>query len=193
MLCSETLHLLTIRLDTVILLDDIKARTAGLPPVEVGMTHDESLGMAAVQLGKQPPQRILLLHGACVLGSAAVTCQSAHIAHSDAVAVVSLAVRPCHALLTSALYGAVGGDYVVVAATIPSKGAVIAVDVTHSELTALAVGGAVNDNKCDISHTIRCLMKGDIFLLIDDNKDNLYNIFMVYACKPKKVVISCPC
>ena len=36
-------------------------------------------------------------------------------------------------------------------------------------------------------------MKDDIFLLIDDNKDNLYNIFMVYACKPKKVVISCPC
>lgn len=153
MLCSETLHLLTIRLDTVILLDDIKARTAGLPPVEVGMTHDESLGMAAVQLGKQPPQRILLLHGACVLGSAAVTCQSAHIAHSDAVAVVTLAVRPCHALLTSMLYGAVGGDDVMVAAAVPSKGAVIAVDVPHSELTALAVGGAVNDNKCDISHT----------------------------------------
>ena len=152
MLCSETLHLLTIRLDTVILLDDIKARTAGLPPVEVGMTHDESLGIAAVQLGEQPPQRILLQLGACVLGSAAVTCQSAHIAHSDAVAVVSLAVRPCNALLTSALYGAVGGDDVVVAAAVPSKGAVIAVNVPHSELTALAVGGAVNDNKCDISH-----------------------------------------
>ena len=58
------------------------------------MSHDESLGIAAVQLGEQPPQRILLLHGARVLGSAAVTCQSAHIAHSDAVAVVSLAVRP---------------------------------------------------------------------------------------------------
>ena len=153
MLCSETLHLLTRRSEVLILLDDIKARTVGLPPVEVGMTHDESLGMAAVQLGKQPPQRILLLHGACVLGSAAVTCQSTHIAHSDAVAVVSLAVRPCNALLTSALYGAVGGDDVVVAAAVPSKGAVIAVNVPHSELTALAVGGAVNDNKCDISHT----------------------------------------
>ena len=153
MLCSETLHLLTRRLDTVILLDDIKARTAGLPPVEVGMTHDESLGIAAVQIGEQPPQRILLHHGARVLGSAAVTCQSAHIAHADAVAVVSLAVRPCHTLLTSALYGAVGGDDVVVAAAVPSKGAVIAVDVPHSELTALAVGGAVNDNKGDISHT----------------------------------------
>ena len=153
MLCSETLHLLTRRLEVLILLDDIKARTAGLPPVEVGMTHDESLGIAAVQLGEKPPQRIPLRPGACVLGSAAVACQSAHIAHSDAVAVVSLAVRPCHALLTSALYGAVGGDYVVVAATVPSKGAVIAVDVTHSELAALAVGGAVNDNKCYISHT----------------------------------------
>lgn len=153
MLCSETLHLLTRRLDTVILLDDIKTRTAGLPPVEVGMTHDESLGIAAVQLDEQPPQRILLRLGACVLGSAAVTCQSAHIAHSDAVAVVPLAVRPCHALLTSALYGAVGGDDVVVAAAVPSKGAVIAVDVPHSELTALAVGGAVNDNKCYFSHT----------------------------------------
>ena len=153
MLCSETLHLLTRRLDTVILLDDIKARTAGLPPVEVGMTHDESLGIAAVQLGEQPPQRILLRLGACVLGSAVVTCQSAHIAHSDAVAVVSLAVRPCHALLTSELYDAVGGDDVVVAAAVPSKGAVIAVDVPHSELAALAVGGAVNDNKGDISHT----------------------------------------
>ena len=153
MLCSETLHLLTRRLDTVILLDDIKARTAGLPPVEVGMTHDESLGIAAVQLGEKPPQRIPLRPGACVLGSAAVACQSAHIAHSDAVAVVSLAVCPCHALLTSVLDGAVGGDYVVVAASVPSKGAVIAVDVTHSELTALAVGGAVNDNKGDISHT----------------------------------------
>ena len=183
MLCSETLHLLTRRLDTVILLDDIKARTAGLPPVEVGMTHDESLGIAAVQLGEQPPQRILLRLGACVLGSAIVTCQSARIAHSDAVAVVSLAVCPCHALLTSVLDGAVGGDYVVVAASVPSKGAVIAVDVPHSELTALAVGGAVNDNKCDISHTILCLMKDDNFLLKDDNKDNLYNIPVMYYCR----------
>ena len=30
-------------------------------------------------------------------------------------------------------------------------------------------------------------MKDDIFLLIDDNKDNLYNIFKVYACKPKSL------
>ena len=125
MLCSETLHLLTRRLEVLILLDDIKARTAGLPPVEVGMTHDESLGIAAVQLGEQPPQRILLRLGACVLGSAVVTCQSAHIAHSDAVAVVSLAVCPCHALLTSELYDAVGGDDVVVAAACPTEGSVV--------------------------------------------------------------------
>lgn len=183
MLCSETLHLLTRRLEVLILLDDIKARTAGLPPVEVGMTHDESLGIAAVQLGEKPPQRIPLRPGACVLGSAAVACQSAHIAHSDAVAVVSLAVRPCHTLLPSSLNGAVGGDDVVVAAAVPSKGAVIAVDVPHSELTALAVGGAVNDNKCDISHTILCLMKDDNFLLKDDNKDNLYNIPVMYYCR----------
>lgn len=139
--------------NVLILLDDIKARTAGLPPVEVSMTHDESLGIVAVQFGEQPPQRIFLLHCARVLGSTAVTCQSAHIAHSDAVAVVPLAVRPCHVLLTSALDGAVGGDDVVVAAAVPSEGTMIAVDVPHSELTALAVGGAVNDNKCNISHT----------------------------------------
>ena len=107
-----------------------------------------------MQLLYQHPQRTLLFLSACVLGCLAVGSQSADVAYPDAVVIVVLAVGTLLCLGPSLFNRPVNWNDIVIPTSLPSEGTVVAVDVLHSEGTALAVSGAVHNNKSNLSHNI---------------------------------------
>ena len=118
------------------------------------MTNNQRLRITLMQILQQHPQRTLLFLRACVLGSLAVGSQSADIAYANGVAIVVLAVGTLLSLGTSLFNRPVNWNDIVIPTSLPSEGTVVAVDVLHSEGTALAVSGAVHNNKSNLSHNI---------------------------------------
>ena len=88
----------------------------------------------------------------CVLRGAAVGCKTADVADADRVGVVTATMGSGDVFWTGGLDGAVDGDDVVIAASCPTEGSVVTVDVCHPQFAACLVGGAMNDNKGDFSH-----------------------------------------
>ena len=86
-------------LNTSILVGCIKAGT-GLHGVQVVMTYDEGTGIALFQFQEQLPQSLSLCLGASV-GRLSVVVESALVAHTYRVFVVSLAVCPHHIFRSS--------------------------------------------------------------------------------------------
>ena len=94
----------------------------------------------------------LLGFRACVLRGAAVDCKTTDVADADRVGVVTATMGSGDVFWTGGLDGAVDGDDVVIAAACPTEGSVVTVDVCHPQFAACLVGGAMNDNKGDLSH-----------------------------------------
>ena len=85
----------------------------------------------------------------------AVGVQSADVADADGVSVMETAVSALHFLWSSRFDGAVSRDDIMVSASPPPSGAMVFVDVFHSDSTAFTVGRAMYDNKRDSSHKSR--------------------------------------
>ena len=128
-----------------------------LPRLQVTMTHNQRFRITLMQILQQLPQRTLLCLSTCVLWCLAVCSQSADIAYTDTVLVVVLAVSTYHLLRSPLLYRPVCGNHIVVSATLPAEGAMIAVNVRHADGTPRPISGAMHDNKCNFSHTIQVL------------------------------------
>lgn len=95
------------------------------------MTHYQRFRVSAVQVRKQPLQRLLLGRCPGVRGSLAVGSQAADVAYPDGMPVMVLAMRPDHLFGSSRLDGAVSRNHVVVAAAYLSERTVVAVNVRH--------------------------------------------------------------
>ncbi len=111
-----------------------------------------------MQLTEQLSQCRLLRIGTGVAGSLAVTGKPSHICHVDGVTVMVSAMRPCHLFRSSNLDGPVRGNDIVVSATCPTVGTVVAVDVRHAEGTARPVGVAVHDDQRNCPHKLPPIM-----------------------------------
>ena len=74
------------------------------------------------------------------------------VADADRVGIVTATMGSGDVFWTGGLDGAVDGDDVVIAAACPTEGSVVTVDVCHPQFAACLVGGAMNDNKGDLSH-----------------------------------------
>ena len=105
-----------------------------------------------MQIFQQYPQRTLLFLSACVLGCLAVGSQSADIAYSDAMVVVVLAVGTLHFLRPTHFNRPVRRNNIVIPASLPTEGTVVAVNVRHPQCAALLIGRAMHDNKCNLTH-----------------------------------------
>ena len=84
-----------------------------------------------------------------------VGIQSADVADADGVSVMETAVSAFHFLWSSRFDGAVSRDDIMVSASPPPSGAMVFVDVFHSDSTAFTIGRAMYDNKRDSSHKSR--------------------------------------
>lgn len=142
--------LISLWLKVGIILRDIEAGT-GLLGIEVVVTDDQCVRVGFVELDEEGTKAGTLLVIACV-GRLALGIETANVADADGVAVVALAVGANEFLGTTDLYLAIGGDDVVVAAAVPAKGTVVAVDVGASQLGVGGVGGAVDDDECYGTH-----------------------------------------
>ena len=105
-----------------------------------------------MQVLQQTSQRKLLSLRPCVAGSLAVGGKASYVCHSDGMGVVVLAVGTDFLFGAPRLDGAIRWNDIVVAAAAPSEQAMIAVDVRHPQRTARPVGGAMHDNKSNLSH-----------------------------------------
>ena len=124
-----------------------------LAGVQVAVAHHPGRGIADAELEDEPAQGGALGRCAGVGWRVAIGGETADVAHTDGMPVVAAAMGSGQLLGTAALDGAVGGDYIVVAAAVPSVlGAMDAVDVGHAEGTARLVGRAVHDDVGDGSH-----------------------------------------
>ena len=110
-----------------------------------------------MQILQQLPQCTLLCLCTCILWCLAVCSQSTDVAHANTVIVVVLAVSTHHLLRSSLLNCPVRGNHIMVSASLPAEGAMIAVDVRHPDGTARPICRAMHDNKCNFSHTIPIL------------------------------------
>lgn len=105
-----------------------------------------------MQILQQHPQRTLLSLSASVLWSLAIGSQAADIAHANAMVVVVLAVSTLHILWSPLLNSPVNRNDIMIPASVPTKRAMIPINVRHSKGTALAVSGAVHNNKSNFTH-----------------------------------------
>lgn len=121
------------------------------------MTHYQRLRISLMQILQQLPQCTLLCLCTCILWCLAVCSQSTDVAHANTVKVVVLAVSTHHLLRSSLLNCPVRGNHIMVSASLPAEGAMIAVDVRHPDGTARPICRAMHDNKCNFSHTIPIL------------------------------------
>ena len=116
------------------------------------MPNNQRLRITLMQIFQQYPQRTLLFLSACVLGCLAVGSQSADVAYPDAVVIVVLAVGTLHFLRPTHFNRPVRRNDIVIPTSLLSEGTVVAVNVRHSKGTALAVSGAVHNDKSNLSH-----------------------------------------
>lgn len=142
------------RLQVLELSDCIKSRARGLHWIDVGVSYDQRLWITLMQVCQQPSQRIFLRLGTGVLRSLAIDGKSTHIRHADGVSVMILAMCSHHLFRSARFDGPIGRNHVVVSATQPTEGTMIAVDVRHPKDTARLIGGAVYDNQSNLSHGI---------------------------------------
>lgn len=106
--------------DVEVLLDGVEAGTVGLADgVQVAVAYDEGLRITLLQLLQETPKGGALRGGAGVCGLA-LGGESAYVGYTDGVTVVVEAMGPDHLLAAALLNGAVCGDDVVIATSVPS-------------------------------------------------------------------------
>ena len=118
---------------------------------QVSVSEDYCLWVLAVEMHEQLFHRLLLGGGAGV-GGIAVDIESAFVADADRVGVVVLGVCADDRLGAAGVCGAVLGDVVVIADGGEAARLVAGFEGRHGEVLGDAGGGAVNDDKSDISH-----------------------------------------
>ena len=130
-------------------------RVAGalLAGIQVVVAHDEGAGVGPVQFLQQAAERGALGLGAGVGGTAA-DVQSALVADAQRVAVVVHAVGADHLLGTTRLYLSAAADNVVVAYHQPPSLPVPVVNLCCRRCLVVPHCRTVNNNQCDISHTL---------------------------------------
>lgn len=116
------------------------------------MSKNQSLRITPMQFGKQPFQRKLLSRRPGIHRSLAVGSQSPDITNTDRMTVMVTAMRTDDSLRSSDLDSPVSRDDIMIPTPLPTKAAMIAVYVRHSQGTARLVGGAVHDNQRNPSH-----------------------------------------
>lgn len=116
------------------------------------MSKNQSLRITPMQFGKQPFQRKLLSRRTSIHRSLAVGSQSPDITNTDRMTVMVTAMRTDDSLRSSDLDSPVSRDDIMIPTPLPTKAAMIAVYVRHSQGTARLVGGAVHDNQRNLPH-----------------------------------------
>ena len=154
--------------------NNIESRTTRLLRVQITMTHYQRLRITLMQILQQHPQRTLLFLSACVLWSLAVGSQAADVANANAMAVVVLAVSTHLLFRTASLNTSVRRNDVVVATALPTKGTMIPVNVRHSKGTARPIGGAMHNNKRNLSHNINIFCWNSNFQQYNSNLRKLF-------------------
>ena len=143
---------LTLRLNIHKFLVNVKPWAMGFPRIQVTVPHNQRLRITLMQILQQGFESPLLRLYSGVTRSLAVSSKASDVCHTDGMGVVVLAVGTDLLFWSPHLNTAVNRNDIVVSASAPSEGTMIAVDVRHPKGTARPVGGAVHDNKSNLSH-----------------------------------------
>ena len=116
--------------------------------MEEVMPHDEGLGIAGMERFEELTERHALRWSAGV-GRAVPTVQASHIADTNGVEIVILAMRTDLRLGTATLNSAVEPDQVVIANPFPASLAVPLIHLRQGDLPPSGCGGAMDDEQRD--------------------------------------------